>query len=100
MDAERKLHLLSLPPYLCFSLMRFVYDTETLERVKVSDSFVFPTALDMTRRVTPATEGGAELQSFELCAVLKHKGANATSGHYGAAVGGRAGMGGAHRDCK
>mmetsp|Transcript_30817 Transcript_30817/g.87180 ORF Transcript_30817/g.87180 Transcript_30817/m.87180 type:complete len:1193 (+) Transcript_30817:269-3847(+) len=96
-DAERQLKLRSLPPYLCFSLMRFVFDMKTFERVKVSSSFSFPLELDMSHHLCPAGEppsapgqqgsaGEAVEQRFELAAVLIHRGRSATSGHYVAHV--------------
>eukprot|EP00873_Tetraselmis_striata_P035797 jgi/Tetstr1/456061/TSEL_042831.t1 len=39
--------LRKLPPYLCFSLMRFVFDMKTFSKVKAHDKFRFPLQLDL-----------------------------------------------------
>jgi uncharacterized UBP type Zn finger protein len=66
----------------------------TLHRcVQVTDAFSFPESLDLTALVEPLP-GGAEAsaaaasdpQLFELAAILIHKGAAATGGHYVAHV--------------
>ncbi|CAM9148251.1 unnamed protein product, partial [Phaeothamnion confervicola] len=45
--ALRRQLIRQLPPLLIFSLNRFRFDTEKLERVKVNDKFKYPLVLDM-----------------------------------------------------
>eukprot|EP00752_Nemacystus_decipiens_P001274 g1270.t1 len=54
-DALRSQTLRALPPVLIFSLNRFEFDFETLERVKVKQAFKYPVTLDME----PFVEGRA-----------------------------------------
>eukprot|EP00903_Cladosiphon_okamuranus_P007249 g7034.t2 len=54
-DALRSQTLRALPPVLIFSLNRFEFDFETLERVKVKQAFKYPLTLDME----PFVEGRA-----------------------------------------
>ena len=44
-EVTRQLELRSLPPILCLSLQRFVFDFQKLDRVKVNDKFGFPLEL-------------------------------------------------------
>eukprot|EP00873_Tetraselmis_striata_P012790 jgi/Tetstr1/433054/TSEL_022389.t1 len=46
-DAVRQMRLRKLPPYLCFSLLRFVFDMKTFSKVKAHDKFRFPLQLDL-----------------------------------------------------
>ncbi|CAN0514928.1 unnamed protein product, partial [Ectocarpus sp. 8 AP-2014] len=46
-DALRSQTLRALPPVLIFSLNRFEFDFETMERVKVKQEFKYPLTLDM-----------------------------------------------------
>ncbi|CAB1098166.1 unnamed protein product [Ectocarpus sp. CCAP 1310/34] len=54
-DALRSQTLRALPPVLIFSLNRFEFDFETMERVKVKQEFKYPLTLDME----PFVEGRA-----------------------------------------
>ncbi|KAF5330471.1 hypothetical protein D9619_005916 [Psilocybe cf. subviscida] len=90
-DATRYSELRQLPPVLHFSLLRFVYDFDTMERKKLKHSISFPKTLSMNKYVgskntrnTNATE--VEDNLYELRGILLHKGASAYHGHYEAQV--------------
>ncbi|KAJ7047010.1 hypothetical protein C8F04DRAFT_1062446 [Mycena alexandri] len=91
-NATRYTELASLPPVLHFSLLRFVFDFDAMERRKSKHSISFPTSLDMTRFVgTAAARKSAspkesEGNIYELRGVLLHKGKSAYHGHYEAQV--------------
>ncbi|OJT06086.1 Ubiquitin carboxyl-terminal hydrolase 48 [Trametes pubescens] len=93
-DAKRYTELLELPPVLHFSLLRFVYDLNTMERKKSKQSILFPTFIDMNHFVGPPEKrrrrGAWPVQRsenlYELRGVLLHKGASAYHGHYEAQV--------------
>lgn len=74
-DAKRILKLTELPPVLNVQLSRYVYDRVKFEKKKVSDKVLLPTSL----KVQPA--GGAT-KKYLLCAVMRHQGTTAYSGHY------------------
>eukprot|EP00741_Cyanophora_paradoxa_P022832 tig00021502_g22052.t1 len=78
-DARRAIKLEELPEVLNFQLMRFVYDTKTWQRKKLTDKFAFPEILDMSQFLAKRPEHSV---SYKLTAVLIHLGAGATSGHY------------------
>eukprot|EP00873_Tetraselmis_striata_P012784 jgi/Tetstr1/433048/TSEL_022383.t1 len=80
-DAVRQMRLRTLPPYLCFSLMRFVFDMKTFSKVKAHDKFRFPLQLDLGGFVDSAA-ANEEGTAYELSSVLIHRGASASSGHY------------------
>ena len=77
-DAEKGYKLKQIPPILTFSLNRFEYDLQTLERKKVTKKFEFPLELDMQEFL------GQE-SKYELFAVIIHIG-SAHSGHYHAYI--------------
>ncbi|PSC68725.1 ubiquitin carboxyl-terminal hydrolase 26 [Micractinium conductrix] len=77
-DATRQQELRSLPPVLCMSLRRFVFDFQRMDRIKVSDKFAFPLALDMAPFV--GQQPGSML--YDLEAIMVHKGGSALAGHY------------------
>lgn len=91
-DASRSTKLRDLPPVLHFSLLRFVYDLNTMERKKSKYSISFPRTLDMnqflgskeTREKLTSTNN--QDSTYELRGVLLHKGASAYHGHYEAQV--------------
>ncbi|KAJ7087835.1 hypothetical protein C8R44DRAFT_28584 [Mycena epipterygia] len=91
-DATRYTDLASLPPVLHFSLLRFVYDTSTMERRKSKHTISFPTTIDMTRFLGSAAERKSastrksDGNIYELRGVLLHKGKSAYHGHYEAQV--------------
>lgn len=98
-DATRQFALASLPPYLCVSLQRFVFDYKTLDKKKATDKLACPLSLDVARvleaagagagaavAAPEAAAGGADGLKYELVAVLIHKGGSASHGHYVAHV--------------
>ncbi|KAJ7775067.1 hypothetical protein B0H16DRAFT_1672615 [Mycena metata] len=91
-DATRYTELASLPPVLHFSLLRFVFDFEAMERKKSKHSISFPTTIDMTRFVGNAADRKSTSPKesdgniYELRGVLLHKGKSAYHGHYEAQV--------------
>ncbi|KAF9526995.1 cysteine proteinase [Crepidotus variabilis] len=91
-DATRYTELRQLPPVLHFSLLRFVYDLNTMERKKSKNTISFPPVLDMSKFVGSERDRGHSSQPeqsqhiYELRGVLQHKGASAYHGHYEAQV--------------
>ncbi|KAK9809511.1 hypothetical protein WJX73_006526 [Symbiochloris irregularis] len=99
-NATRQMRIRALPPHLCLSLQRFVFNMKTLTRVKAADKISFPLEMDLSGLVTPASMGGPQAnghahhhhnnsageQLYDLAAILIHKGGSATSGHYVAHV--------------
>ncbi|KAJ7172277.1 hypothetical protein C8R46DRAFT_1175273 [Mycena filopes] len=91
-DATRYTELAALPPVLHFSLLRFVFDFDAMERRKSKNTISFPTTIDMTRfvgnaaaRKSPSLKT-SEGNIYELRGVLLHKGKSAYHGHYEAQV--------------
>jgi len=100
-DATRRLQIRILPPMLCLSLQRFVYDFIKGDRVKATDKFAFPLELPASALVGGVETQGRELQEdirsksgsgglhtttgdiYDLEAILIHKGGSALQGHYG-----------------
>ncbi|GFH29211.1 uncharacterized protein HaLaN_27842, partial [Haematococcus lacustris] len=85
--------LRSLPPYLCLSLQRFVYDQRKGDKVKVADRFGFPMLLDLPCLLASVAgddghssmvQGpqGQAVGPYQLMAVLLHKGPSTSRGHY------------------
>ena len=86
--AARATVVAALPPVLVLSLQRFVYDAAKGDRVKLADRVSFPMSLP-----SAAVAGDADdhPSTYSLAAVLLHKGAAATHGHYVAHVVGKGG---------
>jgi ubiquitin C-terminal hydrolase len=100
-DATRRLQVRSLPPMLCLSLQRFVYDFVKGDRVKATDKFAFPLELPASALVGGIEQQGKEEENqregdhaggggssgkdkdvYDLEAILIHKGGSALQGHY------------------
>ncbi|RUS33615.1 hypothetical protein BC938DRAFT_470887 [Jimgerdemannia flammicorona] len=110
-DAERSIHLKSLPPVLNIQLLRFIYDTTSLTKKKIKRTVRFPKTVDMRefididhcgdaagKRKRPRTDDGYGDNSrvednetkdtsddefiYDLTAVLIHNGPSAYSGHF------------------
>jgi ubiquitin carboxyl-terminal hydrolase 48 len=73
-DAKRILKLTELPPVLNVQLSRYVFDRTKFTKKKVCDKVLLPTSLNVTT-------GGAA-KKYLLCAVMRHQGNSAYSGHY------------------
>ncbi|KAJ0231428.1 hypothetical protein HA466_0300740 [Hirschfeldia incana] len=78
-DATRCIKLRTLPPVITFQLKRCVFLPKTTAKKKITSSFSFPRVLDMRSRLAECCE--SEL-TYELSAVLIHKGSAVNSGHY------------------
>ncbi|KAF5315656.1 hypothetical protein D9611_004911 [Ephemerocybe angulata] len=94
-DATRYTELRQLPPVLHISLLRFVYNLQTMERKKQKHAISFPTVLDMNQFLggkqdpnVPEVEDRprSEDNVYELRGILLHKGSSAYHGHYEAQV--------------
>ncbi|VDI64157.1 ubiquitin carboxyl-terminal hydrolase 48 [Mytilus galloprovincialis] len=90
-NASRKIHLKYLPPVLNLQLLRFVFDKKTGMKKKLNSFIQFPEQIDMTKYLTvnncagdSATAEGVDGNSvtYNLTAVLIHRGPTAYSGHY------------------
>ncbi|XP_067243976.1 ubiquitin carboxyl-terminal hydrolase 48 isoform X1 [Chanodichthys erythropterus] len=77
-NATRRIKLQSLPRTINFQLMRFVFDRQSGHKKKLNTFISFPEVLDMG----PFLEGKDEKCTYELSAVLIHRGVSAYSGHY------------------
>lgn len=104
-DAARQLIVKDLPPVLCLSLQRFVFDLQVcdfvcigsllhsfidsipgvqkMDRVKASDKFSFPVEIDAYMVTHDAQTKGI---MYDLEGILLHKGPSARQGHYVAHV--------------
>ncbi|KAF8921110.1 cysteine proteinase [Mucidula mucida] len=91
-DATRYTKFQHLPPVLNFSLLRFVYDFDKMERRKSKNGISFPLEIDMGQFVgdsaprKAAPQNSDEQSIYELRGVLLHKGSSAYHGHYEAQV--------------
>lgn len=75
--AKRVPKLTGLPPVLNVQLSRYVFDREKLIKKKLSDKVL------LSKVLTPYPNGSRnELKRYKLCAVMKHQGTSAYSGHY------------------
>lgn len=100
-DARRYTELVSFPPVrarplftspsrrreeqvLHFSLLRFTFDLETLERKKSTHSVEFPFTIDMNQFI--CDDAVRQPALYDLKGVLLHKGGSAHHGHYMAEV--------------
>ncbi|XP_076846101.1 ubiquitin carboxyl-terminal hydrolase 48 isoform X2 [Brachyhypopomus gauderio] len=77
-NATRRITLHSLPRTLNLQLMRFVFDRQSGHKKKLNNLISFPEVLDMG----PFLEGKEEKCTYDLSAVLIHRGVSAYSGHY------------------
>ena len=75
---------LALPPVLVLSLQRFVYDAGRGARVKVASPLSFPIRLPASTLLP--SDASTSTPTHSLAAVLIHRGAAATHGHYVAHV--------------
>ncbi|KAL0862811.1 hypothetical protein Bca101_041929 [Brassica carinata] len=79
-DATRCIKLRTLPPVITFQLKRCVFLPKTTAKKKITSSFSFPRVLNMRSRLAESSSEN-EL-TYELSAVLIHKGTAVNSGHY------------------
>eukprot|EP00803_Ostreobium_quekettii_P011406 evm.model.scf_473.10 EVM.evm.TU.scf_473.10 scf_473:59433-65513(+) len=86
-DAVRRTVLRGFPPILVFTLERFAFDLQTLNKVKVKSPYEFPLELDMSRYLREANDILGEgpcnsMASYELMSIVHHIGSTAHQGHY------------------
>ena len=93
-DAKRVMSLTELPPVLNIQLSRYVFDREKFIKKKLTDKVRLPTILTVNQHQSGS--GGKDSSSsanaerrkrkpkkkYVLCAVMKHRGTSAYSGHY------------------
>ncbi|GKY91746.1 hypothetical protein MPSEU_000146300 [Mayamaea pseudoterrestris] len=77
-NATRRTLFERLPPCLNIQLCRYVYDRNKGEKKKLSDKVRLPTEI----RVEAIHNGTTQQHRYLLCAVMRHKGTTAYSGHY------------------
>uniref|UniRef100_A0A0A9DFG6 Ubiquitin carboxyl-terminal hydrolase n=1 Tax=Arundo donax TaxID=35708 RepID=A0A0A9DFG6_ARUDO len=77
-DASRCIKLRSLPSVVNFQLKRYVFLPKTTTKKKISSTFSFPGQLDLGKRLSSPSPG----YTYDLAAILIHKGTAANSGHY------------------
>lgn len=82
-NAARKIHLKHLPPVLNLQLLRFVFDKKTGMKKKLNSFIQFPEVIDMSKYLSDynsiVTQNSV---TYNLSAVLIHRGPTAYSGHY------------------
>ncbi|TVU15183.1 hypothetical protein EJB05_38690 [Eragrostis curvula] len=77
-DATRCIKLRSLPPVVNFQLKRYVFLPKTTTKKKISSAFSFPGRLDLGKWLSSPSSSF----TYDLAAILIHKGTTANSGHY------------------
>nr|AAG42764.1 ubiquitin-specific protease 26 [Arabidopsis thaliana] len=78
-DATRCIKLRTLPPVITFQLKRCIFLPKTTAKKKITSSFSFPQVLDMGSRLAESSQNKL---TYDLSAVLIHKGSAVNSGHY------------------
>jgi len=86
-DAMRIMSLTKLPPVLNVQLSRYVFDRKKFVKKKRMDKVRLPTILSVVQHDTAGTAGISKIErppekKYLLCAVMKHQGNSAYSGHY------------------
>ncbi|XP_062216540.1 ubiquitin carboxyl-terminal hydrolase 26-like isoform X2 [Phragmites australis] len=77
-DATHWIKVRSLPPVVNFQLKRYVFLPKTTTKKKISSTFSFPGQLDMGKWLSNPSSSF----TYDLAAILIHKGTAANSGHY------------------
>lgn len=80
-DAVRALTFQKLPPVLNVQISRYVFDREKLIKKKLSDKVLLPLELKVNA-LSKERKAGTTEHRYLLCAVMRHKGTSAYSGHY------------------
>lgn len=75
-DARRRVTFRELPPVLNVQLSRYVFDRKKFVKKKLTDKVLLPCVL-----MVPV-KGTDTKRKYLLCAVMKHRGTSAYSGHY------------------
>jgi ubiquitin carboxyl-terminal hydrolase 48 len=93
-DAQREMKFEKLPPVLNIQLSRYVFDRQNCVKKKLSDKVLLPRKLyvrsDRQQEESESkrehhdttTSDAAQTNTYILCAVMRHKGTSAYSGHY------------------
>lgn len=87
-DAKRVMSLTELPPVLNIQLSRYVFDRQKFIKKKLTDKVRLPTILTVDRHDSSSSSAAASKRKrksnkkYLLCAVMKHRGTSAYSGHY------------------
>ncbi|KAL7573788.1 hypothetical protein ACA910_007817 [Epithemia clementina (nom. ined.)] len=79
-DATRRLCFQKLPPVLNVQLSRYIFDVDSLSKKKVMHKVLLPRTLNVPQR--EEHNASTENKRYVLCAVMKHQGKSAYSGHY------------------
>lgn len=79
-DSTKRAQFRALPPVLCFTLMRYEFDMETLQRYKVEKGFRFGQHLDVGPFLAPGADP-PPASAYVLEGIVMHAG-GAASGHY------------------
>lgn len=80
-DAEKGVIFTHFPPIIHLHLMRFTYDLEQFEFLKLRDRYEFPETLDLTPYIREEDLDVDDPPIYSLAAVLVHIG-GINSGHY------------------
>ena len=78
-DALKGLEYQKLPDVMTISLMRFDFNYQTFERMKINDFYKFDLRLNMGKFT------GNEDELYDLCGIVVHRG-DAYAGHYHAII--------------
>jgi ubiquitin C-terminal hydrolase len=83
-NAKRVMKLTELPPVLNIQLSRYVFDREKFVKKKLMDKVRLPTVLNVNRYGGSVSKNKGEPveKKYILCAVMRHQGTSAYSGHY------------------
>jgi ubiquitin carboxyl-terminal hydrolase 48 len=94
-DAQREMKFETLPPVLNIQLSRYVFDRQNCVKKKLSDKVLLPRKLYVRsdqeheeseskrdHHVTMMRNAPHHTNTYILCAVMRHKGTSAYSGHY------------------
>jgi len=85
-DATRETSLGALPPVLNVQLSRYVFDMTTFMKKKLTDKVLLPQTLQVVTKNTSEAGDAFCTETYVLCAIMKHQGSSAYSGHYVAEV--------------
>lgn len=80
-DAVRSSIFEKMPPVLNVQLSRYVFNRKSLAKEKLSDPVLLPRTLALKAKGKERKLGLVE-HRYVLCAVMRHKGKSAYSGHY------------------
>jgi ubiquitin C-terminal hydrolase len=76
-NAKRIPRMTGLPPVLNVQLSRYVFDREKFVKKKRTEKVLLPIVLTLN-----CNDNDKESKRYALCAVMKHQGTSAYSGHY------------------